>query len=160
MSEVPTSVGVVTCMGSDGIIGCTVSSVVSVSVEPNDEKVLFALKQESYIGKIIAQKSKFSLSILSEHQADIASAAGGKLKHKELTTFLETTIASNSEGNLHIQGSKIAFSLLVDEVFNANSSNIFLCKVQTAVVNGEVLGNPLIYFRRSFRRIEEFQTRS
>lgn len=156
MSEVPTGVGVVTCIGSDGIIGCTVSSVVSVSVEPNDEKILFALKKESYIGKIIGQKSKFSLSILSEHQADIASAAGGKLKHSELTTFLEERIECDTGGNLFIQDSKIAFSLSVDEVFDASSSNIFLCKVQTAIVNGEVLGNPLIYFRRSFRKIEGF----
>jgi len=150
MSEVPTGVGVITCMGSEGIIGCTISSVVSVSVESNEEKVLFALKKDSYIGKIIGQKSKFSLSILSEHQADIASSAGGKLKHSELTSFLEGKIGTDSEGEMYIEGSKLAFSLLVEEIFDANNSSIFLCKVQAATVYGDIERKPLIYFRRSF----------
>ena len=155
MSAVPTGVGVITCVGSEGVIGCTVSSVVSVSVESNDEKVLFALKKDSYVGKIIGQKSKFSLSILSEHQADIASSVGGKLKHSGLTSFLEEKIQTDLKGEMYIKESKLAFSLLVDEIFDANSSNIFLCKVQAATVIGDIERKPLIYFRRSFRKIDE-----
>lgn len=156
MSEVPTGVGVVTCMSGNDIIGCTVSSLISISVEPGDEKVLFALKRESYVGKIISQKSNFFLSILSEYQTEVASAAGGRLKHLELTTFLEERIDSIAQGNLFIKDSKIAFSLIVEQVIDVKSSNIFICKVRSAILNKEVLGDSLIYFRRTFRKIKEF----
>ena len=154
MSEVPTGVGVITCSAFEGVIGCTVSSVVSVSVEPNDEKILFALKKNSQIGEILRQKKNFSLSILSETQHKIAESAGGKLNRLELVSFLEEHVEADTAGNFPIKGSKVAFSLIVDQIFDAIGSDIYLCKVQAASLSQESQLNPLIYFRRSFRRIE------
>jgi flavin reductase (DIM6/NTAB) family NADH-FMN oxidoreductase RutF len=154
MAEIPTGVGVITCLESGDVIGCTVSSMISVSVESNAEKVLFALKKDSHIGKIIGSGREFALSILSENQQNIAESAGGKLKHSELVSFLEKNVETDLEGTFPIKACKIAFSLLVDQIFDATGSDIYLCSVRSGKLCKESNSRPLIYFRRSFRKIE------
>lgn len=155
MAEVPTSVGVITCMGAEGVIGCTVSSVVSVSVEADDEKILFALKKGSRIGILLGQGKRFTLSILNESQQDIATSAGGKLKHNELVSFLSEHIDSDSDDGFPIRESRVVFLLSVDQVFETTNSDVFFCKVHSARICGETKRRPLLYFRRSFRKIDE-----
>ena len=68
MSAVPTSVSIISCIKSDKIYGCTISSLVSLDVSDTSSKIAFMLKKESLVGKTIISNKSFSINVLIEQQ--------------------------------------------------------------------------------------------
>ena len=66
MSLVPTSVSILSCIQNSLIYGCTISSLVSVNIDEKSPEIIFVLKNESLIGKIVMSSSDDNESNLME----------------------------------------------------------------------------------------------
>ena len=74
MSLIPTSVAVAWLTNDQHeILGCTISSFISISVEQENEMIAFVLRSNSRTGLSIGKSGSFNISILSRNQSEIAS---------------------------------------------------------------------------------------
>ena len=72
MSLMPTSVSVLSCIETELIHGCTISSIISISVAEESPQVLFVLQKNSLIGSKIKTLKFFSINVLSKFQVSSA----------------------------------------------------------------------------------------
>jgi len=73
MSLIPTSVSVLSCIVGKDIYGCTISSVVSVSVDESKPEILFVLKKNSKIAQLISTYNFYTINLLADSQVNMAT---------------------------------------------------------------------------------------
>ena len=148
MSLVPTSVGIVWSRLNDHeIVGCTISSFISVSVLTEQEAVGFVLKRESRTANTLGQQQEYKVSILSENQSRIAEIFASGMSTADLYSSL-TKEASWDKLVL------CEFNLSTLNIIEVGPALLFISHVNSINVHSDK--RPLIYSSRKFLRTSSF----
>lgn len=76
LAQVAASVAIVTTAHDESPVGCTVSSLVSVSLDP--PLILVCLDKRKYLPEAISRCGAFAVNVLSDEQEPLASRFGGR----------------------------------------------------------------------------------
>ena len=142
MSLIPTSVAIAWLTNDQHeILGCTISSFISVSVEHENEMIAFVLRSDSRTGLSIGKSRTFNISILSRNQSEIASIFARGLSIEELNSSMKTHPTWNKD-------SVCEFSLRLQQEIVLRNSRIFIADV-TSFCSRPTL-DPLVYSARKY----------
>lgn len=145
MSLIPTAVGIVWSLESNGdVLGCTISSFISVSIEEKQETVAFVLRQESRTAHQLKELSVYRVSILSQDQSSIAKVFANGMSASEKSKLI-------SQYNLWYEDTVCEFQLQPMQQVIVGSSIIFLAKVISFSSNP--VKQPLVYQSRRFSSV-------
>ncbi len=141
MRSFPQGVVVVTAMGNEGPRGITVSSFVSLSLDP--PRVLMSINKESRAHEAIA-RGRFAVSVLAEDQGALSDHfarpnLGSEEQFRDLAVEGEPPKLSGSLSHLDCR--------VVEEV-PALDHTLFIGEVEKARVVRE--GKPLVFFSRQY----------
>lgn len=127
MSLIPTSVSVVALINKSKIVACTISSLVSVSIDPVNPEVLFVLKKESHTGSLIVKNKFFTLNVLANNQQNFALEFS-KLRNldQELDSSKWTL---SSENFVELNGSRVVMECEINQVYEDHLADIYVAKV-------------------------------
>lgn len=147
MSRFATGVACVTARTPEGLLGLTVNSLVSVSLDP--PLILFCLKKASSSLPHFKAGNAFVINILSEDQEEIAAAfANPALRNWALVTLGET-----EGGHPRIQGS-VAFLECRPEIFyDGGDHEIILSRVLS--LGAQTEASPLVFCQRRFHGLPD-----
>lgn len=141
MSCIPNSVSIVAASVGGQVVGCTISSLVSVDVE--SPKVLFVLKNDSSTLKALSGLSVFSISVLAENQGEIAQTFSSQYKNHPLDAWI-----FEDDGSPRLNGSLGHFSCKVEDLYIRGSATIVIAQVISQDFSTGL--RPLVYRLRSF----------
>lgn len=129
--------------------GMTVSSFTSLSLSP--PLVLVSLEKGTQTHRLVQAAGHFGVTILGQEQAGISDIfAGRKSDSEDRFAGLETfTLVS---GAPILRGGLGGFDCKISSMFDAGTQTVFIGEV-LAVQNGGQ-ASPLIYFDRSYRKLE------
>ena len=143
MAKVPTSVFVVGVHIEGLVVGCTISSVVSVDIER--QVISFVLQKNSSTLIAIKSKNEFGISLLSNQQSEVSRYFSNQKKSLDQGEFvwdLETQsvpFIPNNAGSFHCS---------LDKIYELDNTTIVLAKVENFKVTNE--GSPLMYWNRTY----------
>jgi flavin reductase (DIM6/NTAB) family NADH-FMN oxidoreductase RutF len=140
-------VAIVTCRTESGPFGMTVSAFSEVSLEP--PLVLVCADRSSETRAAIEQSRTFTLSLLAAEQADLSQRFGDRRRVAERFTGLPCE--EGATGCPRIPGALAWIDCTLESSLDAGDHVILLGRVVDAVVKD---GDPLVYFRSGYRRIE------
>ena len=144
MSLVPTSVGIVwSRLNNHEIVGCTISSFISVSILTEQEAVGFVLKRESRTANTLRQQQRYTVSILSENQSRIAEIFASGMSVADLHSSLTKEA---SWDKLVV----CEFNLSISNIIEVGPALMFISHVDSINVHRDQ--RPLIYSSRKFLR--------
>jgi len=145
MSGMATSVCVVTAQRGDERIGRTVTSMLSLSMNP--PTVLVSVDIVSRLADLIAKTGGFSLALLAEDQADVADAFAGRVPPAD--RFNAGQWSRWPSGHPMLLG---AVSVLDCDVIGAMETGTHVL-FAGAVIEAETTGNrsPLLWQRHDYR---------
>lgn len=127
MSLIPTSVSIVALINNSKISACTISSLVSVSIDPLNPEVLFVLKKESHTGSLIAKNRFFTLNVLAGNQQNFASEFS---KQRDLDQDLDSNGWKLSlENFVELNGSRVVMDCELNQVYEDHLADIYVAKV-------------------------------
>ena len=152
MSQIPTSVAVISLFVEESIKACTISSLVSVDIV--NPKVMFVLKNDSSTLNTIKSSLRFSISILTNNQA-IISQRYSKIEAKSLEPRDIDFCNYEDSGLPVLIGAYSTFFCNFDSILELSDATIVFASVEN-VINGDAT-NPLIYFARKYFRLEEIK---
>ena len=150
MSEIPTSVSVVSSIEHKNIFGCTISSLVSLDVNVESAKILFVLKKESLVGNKIISNKNFSVNVLAQSQQHFAKYFSQERKPDVIDDnkwHIEDMIYAV------LQNAKVVFNCELSSVIESYSANVFVGKVLS--IKNSLGTSPLIYSSRKFTGIRD-----
>jgi flavin reductase (NADH) len=156
MSKIPTSVSVVSSFSFDlqaPIVAATISSLVSISVNPGGEEVLFALKNESFLGSHLLRSSLCSISVLNDEQHEIAHHFGSSNSARQSPEDLGEKYWNRSRSFPYIDEAFVVFSCEVREVVKRTHSTVYFARVFQFFTDDKK--KPLVYFDRKFNAIHQ-----
>ena len=146
MSFIPTSVSVVALINNSKITACTISSLVSVSIDPVNPEVLFVLKKESHTGSLIAKNKFFTLNVLADNQQNFASEFS---KQRDLDQEFDSNKWNlNSSNFVELNGSRVIMDCQINQVYENHLADIYVAKVLNYKFDSTVPA--LIYNERKF----------
>lgn len=150
MSEIPTSVSVVSSIEQQKIFGCTISSLVSLDVNVESAKILFVLKKESLVGNKIISNKNFSVNVLAESQQHYA-----KYFSQERNPDVIDDNKWHVENIIYaeLKNAKVVFNCELSSVIEFYSANVFVGKVLN--IKNSLGRRPLIYSSRKFTGIKD-----
>lgn len=131
--------------------GCTVSSVVSLSVTPPTLIVL--LGRDSSTARMIGHSGRFGVSLLGEAGRDVAVGLSGfgaakgedRFRHGSWTTLVP-------DGSPVADGALVAFECEVEEMIPRHTHMIVVGRV-VAVADRSEEDRPLLYWQRDYRHL-------
>jgi flavin reductase (DIM6/NTAB) family NADH-FMN oxidoreductase RutF len=150
MSQIPTSVAVISLFVGESIKACTISSLVSVDIV--NPKVMFVLKNDSSTLNTIKSSLRFSISILTNNQA-IISQRYSKIEAKSLESRDIDFCNYEDSGLPVLIGGYSTFFCNFDSILELSGATIVFASVEN-VIKGDAT-DPLIYFARKYFRLEE-----
>ena len=146
MSLIPTSVSIVALINDSKITGCTISSLVSVSIDPLNPEVLFVLKKESHSGTLIAKNRFFTLNVLADNQQNFALEFS---KQRDLDQDLDSNVWKlSSENFVELNGSRVVMECELNQVYEDHLADIYVAKVLNYKFDSTI--PPLIYDERKY----------
>ena len=150
MSLVPTSVSVLSYLENNLIFGCTISSLVSVSISEESPEIVFVLKKDSLFGNKIRSGLFFTINVLSSDQGDLA---------KKYSTSRDPVIASEPNWQIDKQfvaliGSRSLINCQLSKVYDSHAADIFIGSVLS--YSGDAEKSALLYDARSYGIFESF----
>ena len=154
MSQIPASVSIVgsfTAGLQSGVVAATISSLVSVSINPNGEEVLFALKNESFLGNHLHRSSFCSISVLNDQQREIANYFGSRTPALQLPEDLAEKYWNRSKGFPYINEAFVVFSCEIREKITRQYSTVYFARVNQFFT--DKTQKPLVYFNRKFNSV-------
>jgi flavin reductase (DIM6/NTAB) family NADH-FMN oxidoreductase RutF len=150
MSLVPTSVGIVWSRLNDHeIVGCTISSFISVSILTEQEAVGFVLRRESRTANTLRQQQEYTVSILSENQSRIAEIFASGMG----TADLYSSLAKEASWDKLVV---CEFHLSNSDIIDVGPALLFISHVNSMNVYSDK--RPLIYSSRQFLRTTTIQS--
>ena len=127
MSFIPTSVSIVALINNSKITACTISSLVSVSIDPLNPEVLFVLKKESHTGTLITKNRFFTLNVLASNQQNSASEYS---KQRDLDQDLDSNVWKlSSENFVELNGSRAVMDCEINQIYEDHLADIYVAKV-------------------------------
>ena len=145
----PQGVTVVTTEADRGPMGITVSSFISVSLDP--PLVLVSLARGSNLYEPFIRARSFAVNFLAEDQKSISDLFAGKVDAKE--RFGGLKFHRGISGSPIIDGVCAAIECKVWRVYQGGDHSIIIGEVMKAsVMNG---GRPLVYYAQRYTTIRE-----
>ena len=142
MSLIPTSVAIAWLTNDQGqIIGCTISSFISVSVIQESEEIAFVLRSNSRTGQSIRSSQKFKISILSKDQVEIAKIFSRGMQINDLNSAIQAFPK-------WIDNSVCEFSLKMKQEITLSNSIIFVASVSSFLSRPQL--QPMVYSAREY----------
>ena len=152
MSLVPTSVSVVRVNSSvtnSQITASTISSLISLSVIDGDEEIMFALKNNSYLGQKLLEEKFFSINLLNSKQDYLAKKYGSSANATTNLSVSQEESWMAMENFMYLRHSVISiFCELTDQNVRKHST-LYFGKIISST--GLVSARPLIYQNRQFK---------
>ncbi len=138
-------VTVVATRHADLVYGITVSSFTSLSLDP--VLVLACLQNTNRLARLIADSGKFAVSILADHQADVARwfAESGR---EPIPGFSEFGTIEMSTGSPIIAEAVAHLDCELERELPGGDHTIVIGRVVGAA--SDPLRRPLLYFRRAY----------
>jgi len=151
MRNLAGAVSVVTTQIGDERTGCTVSSVVSLSMTPPTLIVL--LGRDSSTARLVARSGRFGVSLLGENARDVAVGLSGfgatkgeeRFRHGRWTTLVP-------DGSPVAEGALVAFDCEVEEMIARHTHVIVVGRV-VAIADAREEERPLLYWQRDYRQL-------
>lgn len=139
MRRLAAGVSVVTAHGLDGPAGATVTSVSSLSADP--ESLLVCLNREAAMHAIIADASHFAINVLRSPQAEIANRFANPRERERRFELGDWAV----EGELApwLRDAQVSFMCELDTMIPFGTHSICIGQVRDVRVCDEV--DPLIY---------------
>lgn len=145
MSSIPTSVGIILVSADDSqIVGCTISSFFSISVNQKEESVGFVLRNNSRTGAALEERNTFRISILGQEQAQIANIFASGKSPEDLKKALKDADEWEANAVCH-------FELKYIKKYLEKWSSLYISNLISFQINSTV--KPLIYSDRKFSSI-------
>lgn len=146
MSLIPTSVSILALNTNSKIIACTVSSLVSVSIDPQNPEILFVLKKGSHTGSLIEKYRFFTLNNLANNQQNFALEFS---KQRDLDQEVDSNIWKfGSKNFVELIGSRVIMNCEINQIYEEHLANIYVAKVLDYKFNSEMPA--LIYDERKY----------
>lgn len=152
MSLVPTSVSIirVTSLDTDPqIVAATISSLISLSVIEGEEEIMFALKNNSYLGQKLLTEKFFSINLLNSKQEDLAKKYGSSVKPAGSTTENEEELWIEMNNFKYLQNSVVSIFCELTDYLERKHSTLYFGKINASI--GSIVSTPLVYQNRQFR---------
>ena len=147
MAQFASGVTVVTARAADGLLyGHTASAFCSVSLDPPLVLVCVGRTSNSHDG--IAGAGWFGVNILSQAQEPLSRLFAGTLAKFEDVEFTPGPLS----GSPRLPGVLAFLECRVVNAYDGGDHTIYVGQVEHAEVSG---GNPLVYFRGSYRGLAE-----
>ena len=145
MSSIPTSVGIILVSVEDSqIVGCTISSFFSISVNQEEESVGFVLRNNSRTGTALEERNTFRISILGQNQIQIANIFASRKSPEDLNKALKETNKWEANAVCH-------FELKYIKKYAEKWSTLYISNLISFQMNSNI--KPLIYSHRKFSSI-------
>lgn len=142
MSLIPTSVAILWLTNDQGqILGCTISSFISVSVIQENEEIAFVLRSNSRTGQSIRSSQSFKISILNKDQIEIAKIFSEGMPIIELNAAIQSFPT-------WIDNSVCEFSLRIKQEIVLSNSTIFVARVNSFLSRPQL--QPMVYSARKY----------
>jgi flavin reductase (DIM6/NTAB) family NADH-FMN oxidoreductase RutF len=145
MSRIPASVSVIGVMSDSQILGCTISSLVSVNVVKPE--LLFVLRNGSTVLNAISQHRVFSINVLSDKQKDIADYYSSA-RDVEFLSSSKHPWKEFVQESIVLEKSQVSFVCRLKEQVVLEGSTVNFCTPETVVES--VGDSPLIYANRNY----------
>jgi flavin reductase (DIM6/NTAB) family NADH-FMN oxidoreductase RutF len=146
MSKIPTSVSIVSVLDNGLILGCTISSLVSINVETPE--LLFVLKTNSSILDSVVRVRLFSINILSQTQQALAYYYSS-LRGLETLSGTKHPWTKDASELIFLDGSIVSFGCTLTRIEQLENSALIYGRVEKLLSQSD--SYPLIYENRSFR---------
>ncbi len=140
-------VAVVTSRLGEHQHGMTVSSFISVSLEP--PLVLVSLAQASRTHALVRESGVFAVSLLSSEQEAVSNRFAGQIPDTE-DRFAGLETAALETGAPLLVGSLAWIDCQLEQQVAAGSHSLFIGRVLAVRRFG---GQPLLYYDRAYRRL-------
>ncbi len=150
MGNFATGVTVVTTKNGKRLHGFTVNSLTSLSLDPL--LVLICVDKQASAHAELESSGAFGVSILSADQEEISSLFATSAEPKD-DALRKVEFRSGRSGVPLIEGALAWLECAVEEVLEGGDHSIFIGRVTDGGLGDE--GDPLLYFRGSYRRIGE-----
>ncbi len=147
MSQMSTSVNIVTTHGAAGRGGVTVSAMCSVSAER--PTVLACVHHLSPAAALIEENGVFCINVLNDAQSYIADTFAGRIKRADGDKFGCADWRSMATGSPALIGSLISFDCTVVQQLRWDTHHVFLGSV-VDVERDDTQALPLIYACRNY----------
>jgi flavin reductase (DIM6/NTAB) family NADH-FMN oxidoreductase RutF len=127
MSLVPSSVSIIASLNDAKITACTISSLVSVSIDPINPEILFVLKKGSFTGSLIKVNEIFSLNVLANsHQNDAVKFSNQRDSNHE---YDPKNWKFSSGNTVELIGSRVFMACELIQVYEDHLADIYVAKV-------------------------------
>jgi 3-hydroxy-9,10-secoandrosta-1,3,5(10)-triene-9,17-dione monooxygenase reductase component len=145
MGRVAGGVSVILSGSPAALVGMTVNSLVSVSLDPL--LILFCARLHSTTAGAIIENGRFSVNILSQEQQLISRHFAGR--RAETTAF----DLCGEDDHVWIKGTVGTFLCAVDDVHRAGDHNIIVGRIDR-IIDNPSRPSPLIYHEGLYRSLE------
>ena len=149
MSTMGATVCVVTAQLSGEMVGRTVTSVLSLSIDP--PAILVSIDSDSRLAEIVRQVGVFSIAMLADDQQEVAEAFAGRLNLPD--RFVAGHWGAWPSGQPLLQGAASALDCEVISTIDAGAHMLFAGAVVGAQTHD--IGAPLLWHRHHYHRVAE-----
>ena len=147
MRRLAAAVSVVAAYGGEGAAGATVSSVTSLSADP--QSLLFCLNRASAIHQVIAEAEHFSINVLHSSQADLAACFANP--HQRAERFRQGLWDLENGQAPFLVDAHVVFSCTLDRAIDFGTHAICIGNVTGIAVRSDF--DPLLYAEGAMRRL-------
>jgi len=155
MRRFASSVCVVASIDAGKPHGATVTSLVSVSVDP--PTLLICLNQNGRCAGAVRETGRFCVNLLDQHAVHVADLFSGKTPDSKAICFDRVEWRQGDTGCPVLVNSLCAFECEVSQMLTVNTHLVFF---GTVVASSARAGEPLIYGDRSFRTLATVENAS
>jgi flavin reductase (DIM6/NTAB) family NADH-FMN oxidoreductase RutF len=142
MSIIPTSVAIAWLTNDQGqILGCTISSFISVSVIQESEEIAFVLRSNSRTGQTIRSAKSFKISILSKEQIEIAKIFSMGMELNDLNSAI-------LNHPTWVDNAVCQFSVKLKKEIHLSNSIIYVASVNSFLSRPSL--QPMVYSAREY----------
>ncbi|MCB5908272.1 flavin reductase family protein [Streptomyces sp. SF28] len=132
-------------------VGMTATAFVSVSLDP--PLVMVSVRNDSRMDDLLAQQPLWAVSVLSEHQRQIAGRFAMKGRISDRLLFADLPhVRGEAAGAPLIGGALATLECRTEQRVVAGDHTLVIGRVLTASAPGEDAG-PLTYFRGKYRHL-------
>jgi flavin reductase (DIM6/NTAB) family NADH-FMN oxidoreductase RutF len=145
MSRIPNSVSVIGVLNGDQILGCTISSLISVDID--NPELMFVLKNGSATLNALSSVGTLSVNVLGASQQYLA-VNYSTVRAQEKYFDSESAWSRSMSGVIYLKNSLVSFICKVNRIVPMKSTTLIFCAPEE--VFGDKDSQPLIYVNRKF----------
>ena len=145
ISMIPASVSVIGVVKESQILGCTISSLVSLNIV--NPELMLVLRNGSTLLNAIDHEGVFSINVLSDRQKDLADYYSSAREIESLENT-KNPWKVTLPGSIVLENSKVSFVCRLKRREQLETSTLIFCTPEVAV--GSVDSLPLTYSNRDY----------